>query len=417
VTPPAGKPAALRDPIEQAVFDVFRDLLDRAPTASECADWTGKLARGVPMRDLRALLEATPEHITHRSLAKEIRAVQQTGLFDDVWYPHRYPDVGASGLNPLRHYAEHGGREDRAPNPWLDPKWYRATNRLKSHEHPLFHYLTVGEPAGLRPSPNFDPSWYRATYKLGLKRSPLVDFLRRRRSQTVAPSAAMWAALGLPEPRLTDVADDVFLSIGDEPADYVVLQDQGLFDENYYALHSGDVLATGVDLLRHYCEFGWREHRPPNFYFDPRWYTATNPEVAELGVNPLAHYLLMGEPEGRRPIVFFDPVWYRETYAVPEELSSLAHFLVHRREGKVSPNQYFDPAFYSAQKGETFRPGRDPFARFLVAGLTENYAPSANFDLAAWRKRSMGRVSRHFRHLLDPAKDNPLVHYLLSTYR
>ena len=60
---------------------------------------------------------------------------------------------------------------------------------------------------------------------------------------------------------------------------------------------------------------------------------------------------------------------------------------------------------------------RDPFARFLLAGLTEDYAPSPNFDLASWRRRHMGRVTRNFRHLLDPAKDNPLVRYLLSAYR
>jgi hypothetical protein len=233
----------------------------------------------------------------------------------------------------------------------------------------------------------------------------------------VAPGAAMWPALGLPEERLTGVADDVFLSVGDEPADYLVLRDQGVFDENYYALHSGDVLATGADLLRHYCEFGWREQRQPNFYFESRWYIATNPEVGQLGVNPLAHYLLVGEPEGRRPIVFFDPVWYRDTYAVPEDMSPLAHFLAHRRDGKVSPNMFFDPEWYAARKGETFRRGRDPFARFLVSGLTEDFSPSPNFDLVAYRRRALGRVSRHFRHLLDPARDNPLVHYLLTTYR
>jgi hypothetical protein len=321
------------------------------------------------------------------------------------------------GMSPIRHYVAQGAREDRAPNPWFDPAWYRATHRLSTREVPLFHYHAGGEARGLRPSPNFDPFWYRATYNLGVKRSPLADFLRRRRTRTVAPSAEMWAALGLPDPQLTGIADDVFLSIGDEQADYLVLRDQGLFDENYYALHSGDVLSTGADLLRHYCEFGWTEQRQPNFYFDSRWYTATNPEVAQLRVNPLAHYLLVGEPEGRRPIVFFDPVWYRETYEVPEEMAALAHFLMHRRQGGVSPNQYFDPAWYAAQKGETFRPGRDPFARFLVAGLTEDVSPSPNFDLVEWRRRSMGRVSRHFRHLLDPAKDNPLVHYMLTTYR
>jgi hypothetical protein len=177
------------------------------------------------------------------------------------------------------------------------------------------------------------------------------------------------------------------------------------------------VLATGVDLLRHYCEFGWKEGRQPNFYFDSHWYTATNPEVAELGVNPLAHYLLVGEPEGRRPVIYFDPVWYRESYQVPDEMAALAHFLSHRRQGKVAPNEYFDPNWYMEQKGEPIRPGRDPFARFLVGGLTEDISPSPRFDLAVYRKRHLGRVTRNFRHLLDPGRDNPLVHFLLTMYK
>jgi hypothetical protein len=281
----------------------------------------------------------------------------------------------------------------------------------------LAHYLSVGEQNGLRPSASFDPAWYRANYSLAPKRSALADFLSRRLTRAVAPSGALWAALGLREPRLDSVADDVFLSIGEEPADYLVLQEAGLFDENYYALHSGDVLESGIDLLRHYCEFGWRERRQPNFYFDPFWYVATNPEVSRLDVNPLAHYLLVGERRGRRPIVFFDPSWYRKTYDVPENMPALSHFLLHRREGSVSPNMFFDPVWYARQKGGPIREGRDPFARFLVAGVTEDCAPSPNFDVVTWRRQSMGRVSRNFRHLLDPAKDNPLVHYLLSTYR
>jgi hypothetical protein len=413
-TRPIGAP---RDGIEAAVLDTFQEFLSRPPTAAERAEWTVKLARGVPVRELRSQLEASTEHAALGTLSKDISAIQRTGLFDAEWYQRRYPDVKEAGMNPIRHYVEFGAREDRAPNPWFDPVWYRTTHGLRPGEQPLPHYVSQGEVRGFRPSARFDPTWYRATYKPGANRSPLADFLRLRHTKTVAPSAPMWSALGLPEPRLTDVADDVFLSIGDDPADYVVLRDEGVFDENYYALHSGDVLATGTDLLRHYCEFGWRENRQPNFYFDSGWYSATNPEVKELGVNPLAHYLLVGEPEGRRPIVFFDPVWYRETYNVPEEMSALAHFLAHRREGKVSPNEYFDPIFYMAQKKEPIRPGRDPFARFLVAGLTESFSPSPRFDLMDWRRRSMGRVSRHFRHLLDPARDNPLVHYLLSTYR
>ena len=415
--PPAARQAVSRDGVEPAVFEAFNDLVGRAPSVAECAEWSSKLLRGVPVRELRAWLEATPEHGTLRVWNKKIRAIQETGLFDPVWYAHRYPDVEAAGMRPIRHYAEQGTAEDRAPNPWFDPVWYRATYRLPAHEDALLHYASAGEANGLRPSPKFDPSWYRATYNPDPKRSALADFSRRRHTRTVAPSAALWPALGLPEPLITRIADDPFLSIGDELADYLVLRGEGLFDENYYGLNSGDVLSSGIDLLRHYCEFGWREQRRPNFYFDSGWYAATNPEVGQLGVNPLAHYLLVGEPEGRRPAIFFDPVWYRTTYRVPDETSALAHFLAHRREGTVSPNEFFDPAWYAAQRGEPVLTGRDPFARFLLAGLTEDHAPSRNFDLAGWRRRSMGRVTRSFRHLLDPAKDNPLVRFLLSTYR
>jgi len=182
------------------VLQVYQELLDRVPSLVERIEWTGKLSRGVPVRELRTLLEASPERATIQPLSKEIRAIEATGLFDEVWYRHRYPDVDAAKMSPVRHYAEHGMREDRAPNPWFDPVWYRASHRLRSHDSPLFHYFSGGEAGGLRPSPNFDPSWYRATYmpasgKLGSGRSPLADFLRRRRSQTVAPCAALWAAL------------------------------------------------------------------------------------------------------------------------------------------------------------------------------------------------------------------------------
>jgi hypothetical protein len=405
------------DGIGAAITATFHELLDRAPDPAERAEWVKRLSRGAPLRELKSQLEALPEHALARALRQTIEAVERTGLFDSAWYQRRYPDVRAMEIAPIKHYAAHGAYEDRAPNPWFDPAWYRATYKIKGSDSALLHYASHGEGCGFKPSPNFDPSWYRKTYGIGMSRSPLVDFLGRRGSGTVAPCAAMWPALGLADPILTSIADDVFLSIGDELADFLVLRSEGVFDENFYALHSGDVLASGGDLLRHYCTSGWREERRPNFYFDPKWYAATNPEVAQLNVNPLAHYVLVGEPEGRRPVVYFDPIWYRNTYVVPDELSALAHFLAHRRDGRVSPNALFDPIWYAGQRGEPVRAGRDPFARFLVTGLTEDYPPSPAFAPAEWRRRAMGRVSRHFRHLLDPAKDNPLVNYLLTTYR
>ena len=409
-------PDGPRDGVEAAIFEAFLDVVDRPPSRAELAEWVGKLLRGIPVRDLRAILEASGERAMAGAAAADIRRLRASGLFDPAWYRYRYPDVAEAGMGVEQHYVLFGAAEDRAPNPWFDPVWYRASHGLAQGEDPLVHYVSAGEAQGLRPSPHFDPAWYRANYSGDTRRTALADFLRRRKTRTVAPCAAMWSALGLPDRPLTGVEDDVFLTLAGEPADWLALRGEGVFDENYYALHSGDVLASGGDPLRHYCEFGWRENRQPNFYFDSRWYAATNPEVVRLGVNPLAHYLLLGEAEGRRPIVFFDPVWYRTTYEVPEERSALAHFLEHRRTGKVAPNLYFDPVFYAERRGKKLRPGRDPFARFLVNGLTEDFSPSEHFDLPAWRRRNTGRVSRHFRHLLDPAVDDPLVRFLLSTY-
>ena len=378
--PTATSSTTPRDPIEAAVWEVFQELVARPPTPAERAEWTGKLARGVPVRELRALLEATPEHTTLRALGKDIRAVQETGLFDDRLVSASLPGRGRGGDEPAAALRRNMGcgkiarpipgstRSGIVPRMGFGRRTFRCSTTCRLARRAACARRRISTRPGIAPPTN----WGRSAPRWRI-------FAGGGDARRWRPAAEMWAALGLPEPVLTDVADDVFLSIGDDPADYVVLRDQGLFDENYYALHSGDVLATGADLLRHYCEFGWREQRQPNFYFDSRWYTATNPEVEELGVNPLSHYLLVGEPEGRRPIVFFDPVWYRETYDVPEELSALAHFLAHRREGKVSPNQFFDPVYYYARKGEAIRPGRDPFARFLVAGSDRGCLAVAEF--------------------------------------
>ena len=61
-------------------------------------------------------------------------------------------------------------------------------------------------------------------------------------------------------------------------------------------------------------------------------------------------------------------------------------------------------------------PNRDPFAHFLRAGTYGDRDPSPDFDAAAYRKRVLGRPSRHFRRLLHPERDNPLVHWLGAQY-
>jgi hypothetical protein len=77
----------------------------------------------------------------------------------------------------------------------------------------------------------------------------------------------------------------------------------------------------------------------------------------------------------------------------------------------------FDPEWFVAQIGRKLRRRCDPFAHYLFAGTWKDLQPSPRFDAIAWRRRTRGWRSRHSKGLLHPDKDNPLVDYMLRTYR
>lgn len=84
-------------------------------------------------------------------------------LFDTEWYLEQNPDIAALGIDPWRHYLEHGAWEMRNPHPLFDSQWY-----LENHPevaaagiNPLLHYLAA-DPAEQRdPHPLFDSRTYR----------------------------------------------------------------------------------------------------------------------------------------------------------------------------------------------------------------------------------------------------------------
>jgi Glycosyl transferase family 2/F5/8 type C domain len=91
----------------------------------------------------------------------ELRAAF-AGVFDADWYGRRYPDVIASGIDPLLHYLSHGLSEGRDPNAFFDGSWYirHYPDAASAGLHPLLHYLRYGIPRGYRPNPRFDPHYY-----------------------------------------------------------------------------------------------------------------------------------------------------------------------------------------------------------------------------------------------------------------
>jgi GT2 family glycosyltransferase len=84
------------------------------------------------------------------------------GFFDPDWYATRYPDVAASGTDPLQHFVHHGAGEKRDPNRLFDSAWYLAhyPDVANSGQHPLLHYLQMGAAELRNPHPRFDATYY-----------------------------------------------------------------------------------------------------------------------------------------------------------------------------------------------------------------------------------------------------------------
>jgi hypothetical protein len=356
--------------------------------------------------------------------ALSIQALTESGLFDGAWYLQRNGDVAAAGLNPLQHFFHYGWAEGRWPNRFFDPEWYRSENPSVGLDL-LMHYIRDGEREGRRPHPLFDPVWYRSAYGVPPERMALGHYLADRASGLFVPNAGLFGVPWMVPYRDDPVAgvdpvahylDDIAVD-GREPfPDPGIVRASGLVDENFYLIHGTDVHAANLDPSDHYCRYGWRESRRPNVYFDPVWYVLTNPDVARLGVNPLVHYILVGESAGRRPVAYFDPGWYRNEYAVPAERSALGHYLANRRRQMFSPTPLFDVRRYVSTAGGDLGPNGDPFAHYMLAGMTRDIDPSGGFDAAKYRRAHLGRPSRGFVTMMRPEEHNPLVHYLRVGY-
>jgi predicted nucleic acid-binding Zn-ribbon protein len=82
-----------------------------------------------------------------------IKLIAASGLFDGDWYLEKYPDVRASGIDPLVHYLDYGAKEDRNPSPRFDTERYlnRYPDARAAATNPLVHYLRYGVAQGFDP--------------------------------------------------------------------------------------------------------------------------------------------------------------------------------------------------------------------------------------------------------------------------
>jgi len=90
------------------------------------------------------------EGIVVKELLEEIK---RSGLFDEVYYLARYPDVKRAGVDPIRHYLEKGAKEGRNPSREFDTAYYVKNNPdiASSSFNPLVHFIRHGKQEGRLP--------------------------------------------------------------------------------------------------------------------------------------------------------------------------------------------------------------------------------------------------------------------------
>ncbi|MEP2651772.1 MAG: glycosyltransferase [Paraglaciecola sp.] len=78
-----------------------------------------------------------------------------------------------------------------------------------------------------------------------------------------------------------------------------LIEESGLFDEEWYLEQNIDVKESAQNPIKHYIQFGASEGRTPSPKFDQTWYLTQYQDVANAGLNPLVHYIEHGIAEGR----------------------------------------------------------------------------------------------------------------------
>jgi glycosyltransferase involved in cell wall biosynthesis len=137
------------DPYDPAAYASVLDRLeDEARQEAERQGW-----------DWNAVM-STP--VDQPTIQRQALTLLLLGLFDAHHYRNAYPDIAASGADPLLHYVEYGDREGRWPNAYFNPSTYRQHFEAGALDNvcALYHYAMLGEDLGIDTPTAFSPRRY-----------------------------------------------------------------------------------------------------------------------------------------------------------------------------------------------------------------------------------------------------------------
>ena len=153
----------------------------------------------------------------------------------------------------------------------------RASLRFSNKQFLFFHFCLIGSRKGISPNPLFDSNWYSRTYKTE-NLTPFFHYIKRG-----------WKLENDPHP---------------------------LFSISHYLKTNRDVAINGIEPLRHYLRYGFRENRPISDWFLPSeaeeiyGFSGNRYQILELLFDPDNLGLLPGNSSSISPVDHLKMVKY-----------------------------------------------------------------------------------------------------------
>lgn len=381
-------------------------------------------------------------------------ALQESGLFDPVFYAARNP---AAASDPFGHFAETGLDAQADPCALFSCRFYLATHAdiRAAGMHPLLHYLYWGGAEKRQPHPLVAPAWLAgridatdaphgnllaayAALRRRLPPRPILDLDHLTTALELPPAGTGWevarAFLLAPPARRPDPSPlfrGAFVARhhpergGEDPLGfYLARRGEGvaphpLFDNN--RVHAQNILPWPSPLGLSQLEV-FLEDPPPTLsthaLFDAEFYLREAGEALPRGRHPLLHYVSGGWRAGFRPNPWFDSLAYAARYMekAPPEVSPLEHYLEHGREPWMDLSPDFAQIFYVTRYPNIASDyPRTPLEHFIEHGRFEGRlatgTPPWQDDFADWEE-----VARAVRAGFATAPEAPEVSVIIPVY-
>ena len=163
-----------------------------------------------------------------------------------------------------------------------------------------------------------------------------------------------------------------------------IIENSGLFDEEYYLYKYPDVKNSELSPIDHYLTFGANEYCNPCETFNTEEYIKKHPFIIELGINPLVHYVLYDDNSDECPII-----------------GSTDR---NKNIEILKKSELFDPESYLINNPDVKNAGVDPYIHYTHYGYKEKHRkPFPNFSNTFYKNAYLNNSNTW----------NPLVHYIL----